>query len=74
MRQASATGLEPATTGSTVRYSSQLSYAPVRSYTQNSIRCRELVKRTVEAPSDSSMTSRIEKDDRQECPPYHGGP
>src|SRR4051812_9339839 len=26
--QASATGLEPATTGSTVRYSNQLSYAP----------------------------------------------
>src|SRR5688572_15656462 len=26
---ASATGLEPATTGSTVRYSNQLSYAPV---------------------------------------------
>ncbi len=28
-RQARATGLEPATTGSTVRYSNQLSYAPV---------------------------------------------
>ena len=27
---ARATGLEPATTGSTVRYSNQLSYAPVR--------------------------------------------
>src|SRR5690349_5764967 len=29
--QARATGLEPATTGSTVRYSNQLSYAPVQS-------------------------------------------
>ena len=29
LRQARATGLEPATTGSTVRYSNQLSYAPV---------------------------------------------
>src|SRR5262247_2063557 len=30
IQQARATGLEPATTGSTVRYSNQLSYAPVR--------------------------------------------
>jgi hypothetical protein len=28
--KARATGLEPATTGSTVRYSNQLSYAPLR--------------------------------------------
>ena len=31
LSQARATGLEPATTGSTVRYSNQLSYAPVQS-------------------------------------------
>jgi hypothetical protein len=31
LRQARATGIEPATTGSTVRYSNQLSYAPVAS-------------------------------------------
>ena len=30
LRVARATGLEPATTGSTVRYSNQLSYAPSR--------------------------------------------
>jgi hypothetical protein len=37
VRQARATGLEPATTGSTVRYSNQLSYAPGAEKPQNYI-------------------------------------
>ena len=41
-KSASATGLEPATTGSTVRYSNQLSYAPVTNGSSNLRQCREL--------------------------------
>src|SRR5581483_4257117 len=49
LSSASATGLEPATTGSTVRYSNQLSYAPVGFFksppARDFIRTGKLVKR-----------------------------